>query len=88
MECFRSQLMDGDRVLLDEIEESIAIKEWPGLQEWRGQFWLPDDAMVRPGRRNCLIRDYGRAGELIVESSGPAAAGGHVGAFQGNSRFE
>ena len=88
MERFRGQLMDGNRVLLDEIEGPIAIKEGPGLQEWRGRFWLPDDAMVRPGRRYCLLRDDGRAGELIVASSVPAATGGHLAEFEGNSRFE
>ena len=53
MERFRGKLMDGDRVLLDEIEGSIAIKEWPGLQEWRGRFWLPDDCHG-PARRQVL----------------------------------
>ncbi len=88
MERFRGQLMDGDRVLLDEIEGSIAIKEGPGLQEWRGQFWLPDGDQVQPGDRYCLIHDDGRAGELIVASSEPIATGGHVAVFEGNSRFE
>jgi hypothetical protein len=88
MERFRGKLMDGERVLLDEIEGSIAIKEWPGLQEWRGRFWLPDGGQVRPGSKYCLIHDDGRAGALIVESSGPGATGGHVAVFEGNSRFE
>ena len=88
MERFRGQSRDGDRDLLDEIERTIAIEEGPGFQEWRGRSWLPDDAMVRPGRKYCLIRDDGRTGELIVESFGPAAAGGHVAEFEGNSRFE
>ena len=88
MERFRGKLMDGDRVLFDEIEGSIAIKEGPGLQEWQGRFWLPDGAQVRPGDRYCLIRDDGRAGELVVQSSGPDANGLHVAVFEGNSRFE
>ena len=80
--------MDGDRGLLDEIKGSIATAEGPGLQEWRGRFWLPDGAQVRPGDRYCLIRDDGRAGELVVQSSGPGAAGMRVAVFEGNSRFE
>jgi hypothetical protein len=43
---------------------------------------------VQPGGRYCLIRDDGRAGELIVESSGPDATGVQVAVFEGNSRFE
>ncbi len=85
---FQGKLMDGDRVLLDEIEGSIAIKEGPGLQEWRGRFWLPESSPVQPAGKYCLIRDDGRAGELVVESSGPSATGGHVAVFEGNSRFE
>ncbi len=69
MERFRDQLMDGGRVLIDEIEGFIAITEGTELQEWRGRLWLPDDTRVRPGDRTCLIRDDGRAGELIVGSS-------------------
>jgi hypothetical protein len=88
MERFRGKLMDGDRILFDEIEGSIAIREGPGLQQWRGRFWLPDGAQVRPGDRYCLIRDDGRAGELTVESSWPGASGGHIAVFEGNSRFE
>ena len=48
MERFRGQLLDGDRTLFDEIEGSIAIEEGPGLQEWRGQFWLPESARSGP----------------------------------------
>jgi hypothetical protein len=88
MERFRGKLMDGDRVLFDEIEKSIAIDEGPGLQEWRGRFWLPDGAQVRPGDKYCLIRDDGRAGEPIVEISGPGVTGVHVGVIEGNSRLE
>jgi hypothetical protein len=75
MERFRGNLMDGDLGQFDEIEGSIAIKEGPGLQEWWGRFWLPDCTQVRPGDRYCLIRDDGRAGELVVESSGPSPTG-------------
>ena len=88
MERFRGQLMDGDLVLPDGIEGSIAIKEGPGLQEWRGRFWLAESSPVQPGGRYCLIRDDGRAGELTVESSGPDATGVQVAVFEGNSRFE
>ncbi len=88
MERFRGQLTDGDRILLDEIEGSIAIKEWPGLQEWRGRFWLPESSPVQPGGKYGLIRDDGRAGERVMESSGPGATGGHVAVFEGHSRFE
>jgi hypothetical protein len=88
MERFRGQLMDGDRALLDEIEGTIAIQEGPGLQEWRGWFWLPDGAQVRTGDTYCLIRDDAWARELIVKSSGPGATGVHVAVFEGNRRFE
>jgi hypothetical protein len=88
MERLRGKLMDGDRILFDAIEGSITIKEGPGLQEWRGRFWLPAGGQVQPGRKYCLLRDDGRAGELLVESFESPATGGDVALFQGNSRFE
>ena len=75
MERFRGQLLDGDRGLLDEIEGSITIPEGPGLQEWRGRFWLPESSRVRPGGRYGPIRDDGRAGERIVDSFRSGATG-------------
>jgi hypothetical protein len=72
---FRCQLMNGDRVLLDEIEGSIAIKEWPGVPEWRGRFWLPESSRIQPGGRSGRIRDAGRAGERIMAPSDPGATG-------------
>ena len=56
----RGPLLGGDRTLFDEVEGSIAIEEGPGLQEWRGQFWLPESSPVRPGGKYGLIRDDGR----------------------------
>jgi hypothetical protein len=88
MESFRGELIDGDRALLDQIEGSITIEEGTGLQEWRGRSWLPEIGRFRPGAKYCLVHDDERAGELIVERSGPAATGGHVAVFEGNSRFE
>ena len=75
MERLRGQLLEGDRTLFDEVEGSIAIEEGPGLQEWRGQFWLPESSPVRPGGKYGLIRDDGGAGELIVDRFEPVAAG-------------
>jgi len=88
MERFLGKLLQGDRTLFDEIEGSITIKEWPGLQEWRGRFWLPEGSPVEPGGKYCLVRDDGRAGELIVDRLEPGAAGGDFAVFQGTSRFE
>jgi hypothetical protein len=88
MERLRGRLLEGDRTLFDEIEGDIAIEEGPGLQEWRGQFWLPESSPVRPGGKYCLIRDDGRAGEVIVDRFEPVAAGGALAVFRGNSRFE
>jgi hypothetical protein len=88
VERLRGKLLDGDQVVFDEIEGSIAIKEGPGLQEWRGRFSLPDGSWVEPGRKYCLLRDDGRAGRLIVESFGPGATGRDVVEFHGDSRFE
>jgi hypothetical protein len=75
MERFRGRLMDGDRILLDEDEGSVANDEGSVLQDWRGRFWLPDGALVRPGDKYCLIRNDGRDGGLSVESSGPRVTG-------------
>ena len=81
-------MLDGDLVLFGEIEGSITIEEGPSLPEWRGRFWLPAGGQVQPGSKYCLIRDDGRAGELIVESFESPATGGDVALFQGDSRFE
>ena len=88
MDRFRGKLMDGDRSCSTRSKVTHRIKEGPGAQEWRGEFWLPESSPVQPGGRYCLIRDDGRAGELIVESSGPDATGVHVAVFEGNSRLE
>jgi hypothetical protein len=74
MEPFRGQLLDGDRGLLDEIEETITIPEWPGVPEWRGRFWLPESSRIQPGRGSGPIRDAGRVGERIVALTDPGAA--------------
>jgi len=88
MERLVGKLLEDDRILFDKIEGSITIKEGPGLQEWRGRFWLPEGSPVEPGGKYCLIRDDGRAGALIVNCFEPAAAGGDLAVFEGNSRFE
>jgi hypothetical protein len=75
MERFRGQFLDGDRGLLDEIEGSITIKEWPGVPEWRGRFWLPESSRIQPGGRSGPIRDAGRAGERLMAPSDPGATG-------------
>ncbi len=51
------KLLEGDRILFDKIEGSIAIKDGPGLQEWRGQFWLPEGSPVEPGGKYCGIAE-------------------------------
>ena len=61
MERSQGKLLDSDRLLLGEIEWSVTMKEWPGIPEWRGRFWLPDSGQVQPGGKNCLIRDDGGA---------------------------
>jgi hypothetical protein len=75
MERFRGQFMDGDRIRLDEDEGSVANDERSVLQDWRGRFWLPDGALVRPGDKYCLNHNDGRDGEPSVESSGPCVTG-------------
>lgn len=88
MERSRGRLLEGDRTLCDEVEGSIAIEEGTGLQEWRGQFWLPESSPVRPGGKYGLIRDGGRAGELILDRFEPVAAGGALAVSGGDSRFD
>ena len=61
------RLLKGDRTLFDVVDGSSTIKGLPGLQEWRGPFWLPESSPVEPGGNHCLVRDDGRAGELIVD---------------------
>jgi hypothetical protein len=86
----RSQLEspDRDRILLGEIEGSLTMKEWPGIPEWRGRYWLPDSVQVQPGGKNCLIRDDGGARQLFAESFAPGAAGMDVAKSKDHTRFE
>ena len=88
MEHLLGKLLQGERISFDEIEGAITIKDSPGLQEWRGRFWLPEGSPVEPGGKHYLARDDGRAGELIVDRLEPGAAGCYLAIFQGNSRFE
>jgi hypothetical protein len=87
MEHLLGKLLQGDRTGFDMIEGSIKIKDGPGLQEWRGRFWLPQGSPVEPGGNYCLVRDDGRAGKLIVDRLEPGAARGDLAVFQCNSRF-
>ncbi len=68
-------------ILFDKIEGSITIKDEPGLQEWRGRFWLPEGSPVEPGGNYSLVRDDGRAGEPIVDRSESGTAGGDLAVF-------
>lgn len=88
MKRLRGRSREGNRTLFDEVEGSIAIEEGPGLQEWRGRFWLPDSSPIRPGGKDSLIRDDGRAGGPIMNRFEPVAAGGALAVSRGNSRFE
>jgi hypothetical protein len=88
MERLRAQMLDGDRGLLDEIEESITIPEWPGVPEWRGRFWLPDSAQVQPAGKNRLIPDDEGAILLFAESFAPRDVGPDVAVSKDRTRFE
>jgi hypothetical protein len=88
VERFLGKLLEGDRALFDKIDGSITINDGPGLQEWRGRFWLPEGSPVEPGGVYCPRRDDGRAGELFVDHLEPGAAGGDLAGFEGNSQFE
>jgi hypothetical protein len=67
MARLQSKLLDADQVPFDDIERWTPINGRPGLDEWRGRFWLPDGDRVDPTRKYCLIRDDGRAGEMVVD---------------------
>jgi hypothetical protein len=75
MKRFRGQMLDSDRGLLDEIEESITIPEWPGVPEWRGRFWLPESSRIQPGGGSGPIRDVGRPAERIAAPADLGATG-------------
>ncbi len=79
---------DSDRLRLGAIEESISMKEWPGIPEWRGRFWLPDSGQVQPGGKNCLIRDDGGARQLFAESYAPGVAEADVAVSRDGADFE
>ncbi len=88
MERSEGKLLDGDRRLPEGIEESITMKEWPGIPEWRGRLWLPDSGQARPGGKNCLIPDGSEARPLFAESFAPGAIGAHVAPPKGHTPFE
>jgi len=78
MERSQGKSLDNDRLLLGKIEASITMKEWPGIPEWRGRYWIPAGSQVQPGGKNCLIRDDGGARELIAESFAPGVTGADI----------
>jgi hypothetical protein len=86
MERTQDRSMDSERLLLGGIAGSIMMKEWPGIPEWRGRFWLPDSAQVQPGGKNCLIRDDGGARQLFAESFAPDASGAYGAAAKDKDR--
>jgi hypothetical protein len=65
-----SQLPDGNRAPLEEIEMCSTGNERPGLNEWSGRFWLPVGNQVEPAHKYCLLRGDGRAGEMIMDRFG------------------
>jgi hypothetical protein len=67
MASLRVKLLDDEKLSFGDIKGSSPIKESPGLDEWRGRFWLPDGNLVDPTRKHCLIRDDGRAGEMLMD---------------------
>jgi hypothetical protein len=71
MERSRGQLLDGERILFDQVEGPIAIKKTPSIGEWPGRFWLPADDRVESRRNDCLTGGDGRAGELTVDCFEP-----------------
>ena len=85
MERFRGPSLDGNRGLLDEIEGSITIPEWPGVPEWRGRFWLPKAAGSSP------VAGPARSATPVGPGNGswhhpiPARPARHVAAFEGQS---
>jgi hypothetical protein len=88
MERTHAESLDSDRLRLGELKESITMKEWPGIPEWQGRFWLPDCCHVDPGGKNGSIRDDGGARQLFAESFAPGAARTDVSVYEDDTRFE
>jgi hypothetical protein len=88
MEGSQVKSLDSDRILLGEIEGSLTMKEWPGIPEWRGRFWLPDSAQVQPAGKNGLIRDDEVAIQLFAERFAPDASEADGERSKDHTRFE
>jgi hypothetical protein len=67
MARLRVKLLGADQAPLNAIEGWTSINGNPGVDEWRGRLWLPDDDQVNPTRKYCPIRTDVRAGEMITE---------------------
>jgi hypothetical protein len=88
MERPQGKTPESELLRRGEIEESVAMKEWPGIPEWRGRFWLPDSGQVKPGGKDCLIRDDGGARQLFAESFAPVAIKADGAPSEDHTRFE
>jgi hypothetical protein len=84
----RGMSPEGDRLLLGEIVASITLKEWPGIPEWPGRYWLPESSPLQAGGKDRLIGDDGGARLLFARAHARPDLGTAVVATADDTRFE
>jgi hypothetical protein len=78
---------EGDRLLLGEIEASVTMKEWPGIPEWPGRYWLPESSPLQAVGKDRSIGDGG-ARLLFARAHARPDLGTDVVATADDTRFE
>ena len=68
MQHFSGKILDGNQILLANVEGVLFVNEPPtGIKSWYGTFDLPAGKNVEAGALYCLELDDGRSGKIRIE---------------------
>ena len=84
----KGKIFAGNSLLFDGLEVWVEVEPSGTFKIWPGQFSLPSDHQISPGKSYRLVADDGREGSVVIQ---PVTSGSHqdtrvffggVGAFE------
>ena len=89
MERVRGRVLQGRKVLIDEIEFWFEFATSPeGKPEWHGGFPLPQGSHIRDGEYYMLELADGRSGEMFINELQPSGHEGSTALFTGSGPLQ